>query len=185
MSFNPRRLATSNELRALSHPLRLDILEQLTLRGPMTASDLGAALGETPANCSWHLRKLAEHGFVEETGDGLGRRRPWRVSRVGLTWDETADDSPGYRAAGQALAAQLVDREVARWRRNLAAGQRNWGGLGVSETVALLTEDEAKAFSADLEQLILRHHGRLTGDDAVPDDARHVHVLALTSVDPR
>jgi DNA-binding transcriptional ArsR family regulator len=184
MSFNPRRLATANELRALSHPLRLDILEQLTLHGPMTASDLGEALGETPANCSWHLRKLAEHGFVEETGDGLGRRRPWRVSRIGLTWDET-EDTPGYRAAGQALAAQLVDREVARWRRNLAAGQRNWGGLGVSETVALLTEQEAKAFSADLEELFLRHHGRLTGDDPVPDDARHVHVLALTSVDPR
>jgi hypothetical protein len=151
----------------------------------MTASELGGVLGETPANCSWHLRQLAKHRFVEETGDGLGRRRPWRVSHVGLMWDEHAEDSPGSRAAGQALAAQLVDREVERWRRNLAAGQGNWGGLGVSETVALLTEEEAEAFSADLNELVRRHHGRLTGDEAVPGDARHVHVLALTSVDPR
>lgn len=185
MSFDPRRLDTANELRALAHPLRLDILEQLTLHGPMTASDLGEALDETPANCSWHLRKLAEHGFVEESGDGHGRRRPWRASRVGLTWDETVDDSPGFRAAGQALAGQLVDREVARWRRNLAAAQGSWGGLGVSQTVAMLTEAEAKAFSADLDELILRHHARLTGDEPVPDDARRVHLLALTSVDPR
>lgn len=187
MSFNPRRLRTPNELRALSHPLRLDILEQLTLRGPMTASDLGEALDETPANCSWHLRKLAEHGFVEEAGTGRGRRRPWRLTQVGLTWDDDADESsaPGYRAASQALTAQLVDREIARWRRNTAAATHRWAGLGASESVALLTEDEAKAFSAELTELILRHYGRLTGDEPVPDGARRVHVLALTSVDPQ
>lgn len=187
MSFNPRRLRTPNELRALSHPLRLDILEQLMLGGPMTASDLGEALDETPANCSWHLRKLAEHGFVEETGDGRGRRRPWRATQIGLTWDEydNADDSPGYRAASQALTTRLVDREVVRWQRNTAAAGQRWAGLGATENVALLTEDEARAFSTELQELLLRHHGRLTGDDPVPDGARRVHVLALTSVDPR
>lgn len=187
MSFNPRRLRSPNELRALSHPTRLDILEQLNLHGPMTASDLGEALGETPANCSWHLRKLAEHGFVEEAGDGAGRRRPWRVSQIGLTWDEYADegDSPGYQAASRSLTNQLLDREVARWRRNSLAAQHNWGGLGMSETVFLVTEDEAKAISAELEELLARHHGRLTGEEPVPDGARRVHVLALTSADPQ
>lgn len=191
MSFDPRRLRTSNELRALSHPLRLDILEQLMLGGPMTASDLGETLGETPANCSWHLRKLAEHGFVEETGDGRGRRRPWRATQIGLTWDEddiedvTENDSPGYRAASDALTSQFLDREVARWRRNTAAAPGHWAGVGMSQTVVLVTEEEAKTFAADLEELLLRHHGRLTGEEPVPEDARRVHVLGLTSVDPQ
>ncbi|MGN6754743.1 MAG: winged helix-turn-helix domain-containing protein [Intrasporangium sp.] len=187
MSFNPRRLSSPNELRALAHPLRLDILEQLMLHGAMTASDLGEALGETPANCSWHLRKLAEHGFVEEAGDGQGRRRPWRATQIGLTWNDEEGEaaSPGYRAASEAMTALFVDREVARWRRNTAGSERNWADLGMSETVALLTEEEAKAFSAELEELVLRHHGRLTGEDPVPDGARRVHVLALTSVDPQ
>ena len=55
----------------------------------------------------------------------------------------------------------------------------------MSETVVMLTEEEAKAFTVDLEALLMRHHGRLTGDEPVPKDARHVHVLALTSVDPQ
>ena len=185
MSFEPRRISTPTELRALSHPLRLDILEQLTLRGPMTATELGDALGETPANCSWHLRKLAEHGFVEEAGTGRGRRRPWQVVKVGLVWDEGASSAPGYRSAGQALSAQLLEREVARWRRNSDANAHGWGGVGMSEAVVMLTEAEATAFTADLAALLLRHHRRLTGDEPVPKDARHVHVLALTSVDPQ
>ena len=85
MSFDPRRVTTASELKALSHPLRIDIIEQLGVRGPLTASELGEALGESPANCSWHLRKLAEHAFVEETHDGHGRRRPWRLVKLGLT----------------------------------------------------------------------------------------------------
>ncbi|MDN5795411.1 MAG: helix-turn-helix domain-containing protein [Intrasporangium sp.] len=186
MSFNPRRLRSANELRALSHPLRLDILEQLTLHGAMTASDLGDILDETPANCSWHLRKLAEHGFVEET-ERDGRRRPWRVTRVGLSWDHDEDvsASPGYQAASRALTAQFIDREVVRWGRNTEAAERNWAHLGASETVALLTEEEAVAFSAELKELLMRHHGRLTGEEPVPDGARAIRVLAMTSVDPQ
>jgi DNA-binding transcriptional ArsR family regulator len=150
----------------------------------MTATELGDALGETPANCSWHLRKLAEHGFVEEAGEGRGRRRPWQVVKVGLVWDEAASSAPGYQAAGRALSAQLLEREVARWRRNSDATAA-WGGVGMSEAVVMLTEEEATAFTADLAALLLRHHGRLTGDEPVPKEARHVHVLALTSVDPQ
>ena len=35
-------------------------------------------LGESPANCAFHLRTLAKYGFVEEAGGGRGRERPWR-----------------------------------------------------------------------------------------------------------
>jgi hypothetical protein len=33
-------------------------------------------LGESPANCAFHLRTLAKYGFVEEAGGGRGRERP-------------------------------------------------------------------------------------------------------------
>ena len=36
----------------------------------MTASQAAARLDESPSNCSWHLRKLAEHGFVREARGG-------------------------------------------------------------------------------------------------------------------
>ena len=83
-------------LRALAHPLRLDILEQLMLHGPRTATQLGAMLGESASNCSWHLRKLAAHGLVEEVPDVRGRSRPWRAVSEGISWGETDEDEELY-----------------------------------------------------------------------------------------
>src|SRR4029450_10458486 len=104
-----RRLRDPRDLRALAHPLRLAILEVLTARGPHTATQLGAFLEESAANCSWHLRKLAEHGFVEEAPGGTGRQRPWRAAQGSLEWD--ADDpAPELAHAGQALTRLFVDR---------------------------------------------------------------------------
>jgi DNA-binding transcriptional ArsR family regulator len=185
MPFDPRHIRKASELKALAHPLRMDIIEQLGLNGPMTASELGDALGESPANCSWHLRKLAEHAFVEETYDGQGRRRPWKLVKLGMTWGTPAEgeDSSAFLAAAHALEDSLLDRETRRYRGNQVVDPR-WGDLGMSENVLLLTEDEARAFKADLGELIMRHRGRLTGDEVAPADARRVHVLALTSVEP-
>ena len=89
-----RRLTHPRELAALAHPVRIGILELLSIEGPQTATDLAERLGESPANCSWHLRKLAEFDFVQETGDGRGRRRPWRVTELGLSWDADAVPTP-------------------------------------------------------------------------------------------
>ena len=79
MSFERRQLTDARDLRALSHPLRVRIMELLAQEGPLTATEAAAELGTTPANCSFHLRLLARHGFVEEAGGGVGRQRPWRI----------------------------------------------------------------------------------------------------------
>src|SRR5680860_921084 len=84
MTHPQRTLDDPRSLRAVAHPVRLGILEQLTIHGPMTATELADQLDETPSNCSWHLRKLAEHSFVEEAEGGVGRKRPWQIVSVGM-----------------------------------------------------------------------------------------------------
>ncbi|PRY36355.1 ArsR/SmtB family transcription factor [Umezawaea tangerina] len=79
MSFERRQLTDAHDLRALSHPLRVRIMELLAQEGPLTATEAGAELGTTASNCSFHLRLLARHGFVEEAEGGVGRQRPWRL----------------------------------------------------------------------------------------------------------
>ena len=69
-------------MRALAHPVRVALLELLSRDGPMTATQAGEVLDESPANISFHLRTLAKYGFVEEAPGGTGRQRPWR--RVGI-----------------------------------------------------------------------------------------------------
>ena len=76
----PREITDAAELRALRHPLRRRMLQTLRRNGPATATALARALGENTGATSYHLRQLAEHGFVEDDPDrGHGRERWWRA----------------------------------------------------------------------------------------------------------
>lgn len=65
-------------LKALAHPLRVEIVDVLTTYGNFTASGLAERLGESSGATSYHLRQLEKHGFVREVeGMGTGRERWW------------------------------------------------------------------------------------------------------------
>src|ERR1700685_2938669 len=81
-----RKITDARTLRALAHPVRIAIFEQLAFGGAMTATEVGEQIGESPTTCSFHLRQLAEYGFVEEAGGGTGRSRPWRLTSVGMSF---------------------------------------------------------------------------------------------------
>ncbi|NUR27298.1 MAG: helix-turn-helix domain-containing protein [Catenulispora sp.] len=77
-----RRL-DARSLRALAHPLRMRILAALKSDGPATSTTLANRLGESTGTLSWHLRHLAEHGFIEEDAErGTKRERWWRVTHA-------------------------------------------------------------------------------------------------------
>jgi DNA-binding transcriptional ArsR family regulator len=68
-------------LRALSHPTRLKMLMLLRTEGPATATQLAAQLRLNTGATSYHLRQLADHGFiVEDTERGDARDRWWRAA---------------------------------------------------------------------------------------------------------
>src|SRR6478609_11448403 len=66
------------QLKALAHPLRVQILDLLSTHGALTASRLADLVGESSGSTSYHLRQLARHGFVREVRDrGTARERWW------------------------------------------------------------------------------------------------------------
>src|SRR5690349_11230315 len=79
-------------LRALSHPMRLALIDALSRQGPLTATEAGDLLDENPATCSFHFRSLAKYGFVEEAEQAKGRRRPWRLTHLGIRIAGSASD---------------------------------------------------------------------------------------------
>ena len=84
-------------LRTLSHPTRLKMLMLLRLEGPATATQLARELALNTGATSYHLRQLAEHGFIEEdAGRGDGRDRWWRAAHASTRADL---DSPGEEEA--------------------------------------------------------------------------------------
>lgn len=73
-------------LRALAHPLRVELMNELSDFGPATASMLAERLGESSGATSYHLRQLAKHDIiVEDTERGSGRERWWRMAPGGVT----------------------------------------------------------------------------------------------------
>lgn len=158
MPHKMRHLRDAGSLRALAHPLRQEIYEQLILRGPLTATELSDLLDESPANCSWHLRKLAEHDFVEEAEGGKGRQRPWQATSQGLTWSEADDDEETRRSAA-VMTQMMIDREVARLRHSLErlrSDEPEWDQASTTtQSMFWLTPEELKQVSDSLRELAL------------------------------
>jgi len=180
MPLARRRITDPEALKVLAHPLRMELLGALVTEGPMTASQAAALLDESPSNCSWHLRKLAEHGFVREARGGTGRNRPWQAVSEGLEWGE-AEDAAGTRIAADALTDLLVEREVQRLRAARAARDTepaDWReATGLVQSQVWLTAEEATAIKAELTELLLRHADRSGRPDRRPDDARLVSLV--------
>jgi predicted ArsR family transcriptional regulator len=74
---------TPQQLRALTHPVRLRMLGILRTEGPTTATALAQRLGLNTGATSYHLRQLAQHGFiVDDESRGNARDRWWRAAHA-------------------------------------------------------------------------------------------------------
>ncbi|WP_427893929.1 winged helix-turn-helix domain-containing protein [Kribbella sp. GL6] len=175
---NPhRRLSDPRELNALAHPVRMAIIELLSISGPLTATELADRLDETPANCSWHLRKLAQHGFVEEAEGGKGRQRPWQVPGLGFAWDEEHESASGeQRRAAEGLSDVMMGRAIDRLRESQQRAPddtEEWrAARNNTEMVAWLTADELKEMNDALNAILDRYVERLTDPAQRPAGSR-------------
>ena len=171
-----RRLQTTDQLRALAHPRRMEILDLLIADGPLTASQCASRLGDSAASCSYHLRQLARFGFVEEAEGGQGRNRPWRWVPLGNQFEGTG--SPAERSAAEALDAVLDARNVDRIRRYRAARAGDpWRESAVFSDWAIRMTEEELIHLGDAIAALLAPLQRRTFAGEAPPGARLVDVL--------
>ena len=112
-----RDISDARTLKALAHPVRLALMEALTLNGAMTATEVGERIGESATTCSFHLRQLAKYGLVEEAGGGRGRERPWRATAMFTQWPDVAEGAE-QQAATALLSSVIAERyfeDLMRW----------------------------------------------------------------------
>jgi DNA-binding transcriptional ArsR family regulator len=102
-------------IKALAHPLRLDLIELLGAISPATAARCGRILDVSQASCSFHLRQLARYGFVEDAGQGRDRReRLWRLTDRRLRLPSAQNLDPIVtQQLGQVLAKRETERVLA------------------------------------------------------------------------
>ncbi len=179
-----RQVSDTQSMRALTHPVRISLLEQLSVVGPMTATEVGELIGESPTTCSFHLRQLAKYGFVEEAGGGKGRSRPWRMTAIGMNISSNNED-PEAAIASSALAQLFRDRYLQRyrtWLETKANYPQEWRrAAGDSEFVFYLTADELDALRDELlEFLIPRCQERLADPSLRPPGSVPVEMLVIS-----
>lgn len=126
-------------LKALAHPLRLRILQVLTLRKKVSVTSLAKELGETTGATSYHLRQLARHGYVVETDSDDERHEPRTAGRRQQLWEMAVDrvhmsgfdfltNEATREAAGFVLREIQSDRNrrMANWYATASQWSEGW-----------------------------------------------------------
>jgi DNA-binding transcriptional ArsR family regulator len=182
MDDSVRRLRDARELKALAHPVRMRLQRALYDRGSATATELAEMIGESPANCSWHLRQLAKYGFVEEAGGGTGRNRPWRPVARPLSWSE-GDETGEVAAAGDHLSSMFHEQEFAGlrdWHTWWRTDPPEWReAANFTQSLAWLTAGELAELNEALVEVVMRYGERVRDPAERPPEARQVRIFAF------
>jgi predicted ArsR family transcriptional regulator len=169
----------SHALQVLAQPLRSRLLTALRTDGPATATALADSLGTNTGATSYHLRRLASVGLVEETDQGRGRERWWRAATDMHGWTErdmAAD--PDAAAAADWLRRYYLHTFIDRYQKWLDT-QADWplewrDVTGASDVVLRLSPARLAALQAEFEALVERYRSGSASDGSA--DARPIQV---------
>jgi hypothetical protein len=166
-------LTDATAMRALAHPLRMALLELFSVRQTLTATQASEALGESPANCAFHLRTLAKYGFVREAGGGRGRERPWALAsrRMKLTTNQL---DPQAALAADELGRLWLDRWMDRTKRLLGARNELPGweeASGWTSRHVFMTSEESARLRTEMSRMLDRYEARMTDPSLRPEGA--------------
>jgi DNA-binding transcriptional ArsR family regulator len=178
MGREARRTITEPEaVRVLAHPVRYELLNYLISHSPATATQCARAVGDTPSNCSYHLRILARAGLVATEESTDGRERPWRSLVTGFSVPEDEDPGSPQSRQSMAIAALGIQRDQRLLREHFARRDRlprRWRGADQLGLYTLrLTPSELEALGGQIDALV-RPYIAATRDEP-PRGAALVH----------
>lgn len=176
------QLTEPRALRALAHPIRLELIALLRRGGPLTATQAGERIGESAASCSFHLRQLAKYGLVEEAGGGRGRERPWQATAISTEWAARGSDDEAD-AAGAMLSRVVVERyfqSALTWLQRRGEEDPQWvDAAGMSDALVYMTAAELRELDQGIRSLLEPFLDRLEKREPPPEGARSVNVIGL------
>ncbi|QDZ14261.1 helix-turn-helix transcriptional regulator [Humibacter ginsenosidimutans] len=153
----PHGEALAAAIAARMHPARRALQDYLVTQGPASVGRLARATGLAPGSVSYHVRVLAESGFVEPAPELAGDTREswWRAVARPLTWDAASfgEGSAGRLlgdAASDANLTYLLDA-VRRWRA--APSVQDWQAQ-VSDALVMATVEQLRDFEERLSALL-------------------------------
>lgn len=162
-------------LRALAHPVRVQLVGMLRKHGPSTATRLAERLGVNSGTASYHLRQLGAAGFVEEdTGRGNARERWWR-SRHRTTWFNSVELAQQEPEAAMAYLQSVHSMDTLRTQRVLSefpTMPEEWQRVfDVSSQSLRLAPQDAEALQREMWAVLERYRADAAAPAAAADAA--------------
>ncbi|WP_405853103.1 helix-turn-helix domain-containing protein [Streptomyces sp. NBC_00090] len=189
-----RRITDLGTLKAISHPLRMRLYRALFVARTATASQLADQVDEAVSLVSYHLRKLADHGLIEEAENRSadGRERWWQPSSYGVSIrDEDVRGTPELAAASDALGRTINEQRTELHRRFLderLTWSDAWRSASISsEWLPRLTAAELTALSDELDAVFEKYDQKARAAEEAGDTegrenvAIHLHAFPYHS----
>lgn len=171
-----RRIDDLGTLKAIAHPLRMRLYRALFVARTATASQLAEQVDEAVSLVSYHLRKLAEHGLIEEAEaqSADGRERWWQPSSYGFSiHEEDMNGAPELAAASAAFGRTVNEQRTEMHRRFLderLTWSDEWRSAAISsEWLPRLTAAELAALGKDLDALLRKYDQAARAAEAAGD----------------
>jgi DNA-binding transcriptional ArsR family regulator len=177
----PVLLTDPRAIRALAHPARLAVIDELYAGRELTATECAEIAGLSPSAMSYHLRSLQKYGIVERADTAAdGRERPWRAAGRYLQVDSTSG-SVGEFAAAAALSSTVLGRTVEQFEHYLArraTESKEWlDATEASYGQLWLLPEEAKEVAQQFIRSIEKFRGRRSGNR--PEGARRMRLAVM------
>ncbi len=178
----PGELVDPAAMRALAHPLKWALMDVLLVEGSATSTRCAELVGDTQANCSFHLRQLARYGLVEDAPTSSKRDRPWRLTSTDQSWSTVQPDEARARAAAE-LERVFIQHEMAklmRWERSSHTYPDGWRRAALrTGAQTWLTEAELAELAGQISDLMFTYRDRLDNPSLRPDGSRPVRLFAV------
>ena len=155
-------------LRAMAHPVRLQIMSLLT-GASLTAAEVARELGLTHANASYHLRNLLAGGMIVLAGEEKIRGGVAKRYRYDANRDRPAGHPQRDEAIYTAIANELI--------RRTAAGR--WTGIGLLGDAELWVDPEQWHDICDRIRVIVRELHEIAQPPRTPGTIRTSTTAAM------
>jgi DNA-binding transcriptional ArsR family regulator len=137
-----------DQLKALGHPLRLRVLEELGARTEsLTNRELAQRLGVDPGHLHFHVRMLHRAGLIERAEGGQRREKPYRTAAKAI---RVAPELTSAGLSGGLHAAMLDEVQTAFAK---FADQGRFRGAQVTVRLSIETARELlREFNTNLDE---------------------------------
>lgn len=180
-----KRVLTGPDLKAfykaLSNPVRRDILSYLGEHGEANSTSVAKALGESTGTTSYHLRKLADLKLIAEIEErSAGRERWWRSLMTDIFTPPGLELTADEREAAVKIGALKMTHDLNLVVSAYAGYDSSAGWNQIHRSGLRMTKEQVATFVEEYQTLLRKY---LTEPGDHPPDSRHMAVRLVVVPD--